>query len=126
MRWKVWLTRTAAFLGIALVVLVFGWVPYWLGGLAVTRRFQFPDRETADLAPASFGLAFEGVAFRSSDKEDVMAAAAVAPSRQRGPNLAGRPALFVANSEDRRMPKETAFELAAAAEPAASSMVAKR
>ena len=43
------------------LVFVFGWVPYWLGGLATTRRFQFPDKENANLTPASFELAFEDV-----------------------------------------------------------------
>ena len=37
--------------------------------------------------------------------------------------LGGRPALFVANSEDRRMPKEIAFSLADAAGPAAQVLV---
>jgi len=277
LRWRVWLTRAAALLVIAFVVLVFGWAPYWLGGLAVTRRFQFPDRENAGLTPASFGLPFEDASFRSRDgvelagwwvpadpargsvvlvhglnrsriemvrrvpflhrhgwsailfdlrhhgasggsattfgqleKDDVLAAAAVARSRQPGQvalwgvslgaasavlagaadptvaavicdssyrslrdtarhhlrlfgrfrwwlravptwpvadevvfwmgwrggfdpdavdvraaavGLAGRPALFVANSEDRRMPKEIAFELAAAVGETASVLI---
>jgi hypothetical protein len=37
--------------------------------------------------------------------------------------LAGRPALFVANSEDRRMPKEIAFDLQAAAGPGAEVLI---
>jgi dienelactone hydrolase len=45
---------------------------------------------------------------------DVQAAAA---------RLAGRPALFVANSEDRRMPKEIAFDLQAAAGPGAEVLI---
>ena len=45
---------------------------------------------------------------------DVRAAAA---------RLAGRPALFVANSEDRRMPKEIAFDLKAAAGPGAEVLI---
>jgi pimeloyl-ACP methyl ester carboxylesterase len=45
---------------------------------------------------------------------DVRAAAA---------RLAGRPALFVANSEDRRMPKEIAFDLQAAAGPGAEVLI---
>ncbi len=273
MRWRVWLGRTVLVLAAVLAFLVFGWVPYWFGGMATTRRFQFPDKENAGLTPASFGLASEDVAFRASDgvelhgwwvpadaargtvvlvhglnrtriemirrvpflhrlgwsallfdlrhhgasggsattfgsleKEDVLAATAVARTRQRGPvvlwgvslggasavlaaaadptvagvicdssyrslrdtarhhlklfrsfawwlrfvpswpvadevvfwigrrggfdpdavdiraaaaRLGGRPALFVANSEDRRMPKEIAFELRqAAGEPA--------
>jgi pimeloyl-ACP methyl ester carboxylesterase len=37
--------------------------------------------------------------------------------------LAGRPALFVANSDDRRMPKEIAFDLRAAAGATAEVLV---
>jgi len=37
--------------------------------------------------------------------------------------LEGRPALFVANSDDRRVPKEIAFELAEAAGPAAEVLI---
>jgi pimeloyl-ACP methyl ester carboxylesterase len=37
--------------------------------------------------------------------------------------LHGRPALFVANSEDRRMPKEIAFDLKAAAGPSAEVLI---
>jgi pimeloyl-ACP methyl ester carboxylesterase len=48
-------------------LLVFGWVPYWLGGLATTRRFQYNDKENAGLTPASFDLAFEDVAFEAPD-----------------------------------------------------------
>jgi pimeloyl-ACP methyl ester carboxylesterase len=53
---------------IALVaVLIFGVAPFFLAGLATTRRFQFPDRENAGLTPASFGLAFEEAAFNAPD-----------------------------------------------------------
>ena len=45
---------------------------------------------------------------------DVRAAAA---------RLTGRPALFVANSDDRRMPKEIAFDLQAAAGPGAEVLI---
>ena len=45
---------------------------------------------------------------------DVLAAAA---------RLKGRPALFVANSDDRRMPKEIAFDLQAAAGPGAEVLI---
>ena len=41
--------------------------PYFLAGIATTRRFQFPDKENAGLTPASFQLASEDVAFRSAD-----------------------------------------------------------
>jgi uncharacterized protein len=58
-------------LGLAAVVLLaifaFGWAPYWMAGLATTRRFQFPDKENAGLTPASFQLAFEESAFSAPD-----------------------------------------------------------
>ncbi len=56
-KWRVWLKRTALVLAAAIVVLIFGWVPYWFGGMATTRRFQFPDKENAGLTPASFNRA---------------------------------------------------------------------
>ena len=46
---------------------VFGWVPYWFGGLATIRRFQYNDRANKGLTPASFGLAFEDVSFQTPD-----------------------------------------------------------
>jgi pimeloyl-ACP methyl ester carboxylesterase len=49
-----------------------------------------------------------------TDAADVLAAAG---------RLGDRPALFVANSEDRRMPKEIAFDLAAEAGPAAEVLI---
>jgi pimeloyl-ACP methyl ester carboxylesterase len=52
---------------LGLAVFVFGIAPFWLAGMATTRRFQFPDKENAGLTPASFQLAFEDVAFRSTD-----------------------------------------------------------
>jgi pimeloyl-ACP methyl ester carboxylesterase len=48
-------------------VFVFGWAPWFLAGVATTRRFQFPDRENAGLTPASFKLPFEDVSFAASD-----------------------------------------------------------
>jgi pimeloyl-ACP methyl ester carboxylesterase len=65
--WRVWLKRFA--IGAISIFLLFaiGWVPYWLGGMATTRRFQFPDKENANLTPASFDLAFEELAFRAQD-----------------------------------------------------------
>jgi pimeloyl-ACP methyl ester carboxylesterase len=52
---------------LALVLFVFGWVPWFFGGLATTRRFQFPDKENSGLTPASFDLASENVTFSSAD-----------------------------------------------------------
>jgi alpha-beta hydrolase superfamily lysophospholipase len=57
----------ALLLGGGVLLFVFGWVPYFLAGLATTRRFQFPDKENAGLTPASFNLAFEEVNFTTSD-----------------------------------------------------------
>lgn len=62
-----WIKRIALALLAALVVFVFGIAPFWLAGMATTRRFQFPDRENAGLTPASFQLAFEDVTFKSAD-----------------------------------------------------------
>ena len=51
------------------LVFVVGFVPYWLAGLATTRRFQFPDKENADLTPASFELAYEDVTFQRRGRD---------------------------------------------------------
>jgi dienelactone hydrolase len=67
MRKKVWLKRVALTLGLGFILFAFGWVPWFLAGIATTRRFQFPDKENAGLTPASLQLASEDVAFRSSD-----------------------------------------------------------
>jgi hypothetical protein len=64
---RVWAKRAAAVGAAAFVLFAFGWVPWWLGGLATTRRFQFPDKENAGLTPAAFQLASEDVTFRAAD-----------------------------------------------------------
>ena len=56
-----------ALLLLAVCGLVFGWVPYWFGGLATTRRFQYNDRPNSGLTPGSFGLAFEEVSLQAPD-----------------------------------------------------------
>jgi pimeloyl-ACP methyl ester carboxylesterase len=61
------LKASGLLLAAALVLFVFGWVPYFLGGVATTRRNVYNDRENAGLTPASFGLAFEDVAFQARD-----------------------------------------------------------
>jgi pimeloyl-ACP methyl ester carboxylesterase len=68
---RVWLKRAAVLAVAGVLLFVFGWVPWYLAGLATTRRFVFPDRENAGLTPASFDLAFEEVAFASSDGEQI-------------------------------------------------------
>ncbi|MGE0456290.1 MAG: alpha/beta hydrolase [Vicinamibacteria bacterium] len=62
-----WLKRLGLTLVAALALFAFGWAPYYLAGIATTRRFQFPDKENAGLTPASFQLAFEDVSFKSAD-----------------------------------------------------------
>ncbi len=64
---RAWIKRAGLLVVAALLLFVFGWVPYFLGGMATTRRFQYNDRENAGLTPASFGLAFEEVAFKAGD-----------------------------------------------------------
>ena len=64
MKWARWL---ALLLGAGLLLFIFGWVPYFLGGLATIRQFHFQDTENAGLTPASFSLPFEEVAFTASD-----------------------------------------------------------
>lgn len=62
-----WLKKAGILVAAAFLVFLFGWVPYFLGGIATTRRFQFPDKENAGLTPASFGLKFEDIAFDAPD-----------------------------------------------------------
>src|SRR5688500_4852942 len=62
-----WIKRAAVLVLVGLAVFVFGIAPFWLAGMATTRRFQFPDKENAGLTPASFQLAFEDVAFQAAD-----------------------------------------------------------
>ena len=67
MRKRVWLKRVALSLALGFALFAFGWVPWFLAGIATTRRFQFPDKENAGLTPASLQLASEDVTFRSAD-----------------------------------------------------------
>jgi pimeloyl-ACP methyl ester carboxylesterase len=62
-----WIRKTVLLAAAALALFVFGWVPYFLGGLATTRRFTYNDRENKGLTPASFQLPFEDVGFRAAD-----------------------------------------------------------
>jgi pimeloyl-ACP methyl ester carboxylesterase len=64
---RAWIKKAALLAAAALLAFVFGWVPYFLGGIATTRRFQYNDKENAGLTPASFALAFEEVSFPSGD-----------------------------------------------------------
>jgi uncharacterized protein len=62
-----WIRTTALLIATALALFVFGWAPYYLGGMATTRRFTYNDRENAGLTPASFQLGFEEISFVSKD-----------------------------------------------------------
>ena len=52
--WRVWLKRALLLALAALVLFIFGWVPWWLAGLATTRRFVYHDRENGGLTPAAY------------------------------------------------------------------------
>jgi pimeloyl-ACP methyl ester carboxylesterase len=67
LKWRRWARWLGLLLGAGLLLFVFGWVPYFLGGMATTRQFHFPDKENAGLTPASFSLGFEEVAFTAPD-----------------------------------------------------------
>ena len=71
-------------IGLGLIALyalfVFGWAPYWLAGLATVRRISYHDRENAGLTPASFGLPFEEVSFRTDDGVEIKGWWVPAPS----------------------------------------------
>ena len=62
-----WLKRLGLFAVAALAVFIFGWAPWWLAGLATTRRFVYRDKENEGLTPASFKLPFEDVTFLAAD-----------------------------------------------------------
>ena len=62
-----WIKKAGLLAAAAFLVFAFGWVPYFLGGIATTRRFQYNDRENAGLTPASFDLKFEEVSFNAAD-----------------------------------------------------------
>jgi len=64
---RLWIKKAAMLGAAAFLLFAFGWVPYFLGGIATTRRFQYNDRENAGLTPASFDLKFEEVSFRAPD-----------------------------------------------------------
>ncbi|HEY2942627.1 MAG TPA: alpha/beta fold hydrolase [Vicinamibacteria bacterium] len=67
MRTRRILKWAGALLLVALCAFIFGWVPYFLGGIATTRRFQYNDRANNGLTPASFSLPFEEVSFQAAD-----------------------------------------------------------
>jgi len=64
---KRWLKRLSLAAVAGLVLLLFGFLPWWLAGLFTTGRFQMRDAENEGLTPASFELAYEDVAFPARD-----------------------------------------------------------
>ena len=63
-----WLKRLALVVVAGLAVFVFGWAPYWLAGIATTRRVHLQaTRENAGLTPKSFDLPYEDVTFSAPD-----------------------------------------------------------
>jgi uncharacterized protein len=70
-RWVRWIRRAGIAVVVALVLFIFGWVPWFMGGMSTTRRFHYNDRENAGLTPASFDLNFEDVSFPSVDGVDI-------------------------------------------------------
>jgi pimeloyl-ACP methyl ester carboxylesterase len=62
-----WIKRLGLVVVAGLALFVFGWAPYWLAGLATTRRFVYNDKENAGLTPAKLDLPFEDVTFNAAD-----------------------------------------------------------
>jgi pimeloyl-ACP methyl ester carboxylesterase len=67
MRKRVWLRRAVVAAVALFALFAFGWAPYYLAGIATTRRFQFPDRRNGGLTPKDFHLAYDDVSFTSAD-----------------------------------------------------------
>lgn len=67
MRFRRWLKALAVLLVVGLLLFIFGFAPWWLGGMATTRRFSFPDKENAGLDPSSFKLPYENIHLTSAD-----------------------------------------------------------
>jgi pimeloyl-ACP methyl ester carboxylesterase len=64
---RTWLKKAGMLVVAAMALFLFGWVPYFLGGIATTRRFPYNDKENAGLTPASFNLPFEEISFSAAD-----------------------------------------------------------
>ena len=62
-----WLKRLGLIAVAALAIFVFGWAPYFLAGIATTRKFAYKDRENEGFTPKSFDLPYEDVAFNAPD-----------------------------------------------------------
>ena len=66
-RWTRWLKRIALAAVVLLAAFIFGFAPWYLGGMVTTKRFSYNDRENNGLTPASFSLPFEDVKFNGPD-----------------------------------------------------------
>jgi pimeloyl-ACP methyl ester carboxylesterase len=62
-----WLKRIAIAVVAIVAILIFGVIPYLLGGFATFNKYRYPDKENANLTPASFQLPFEDVSFHAKD-----------------------------------------------------------
>jgi len=62
-----WAKRALLLLLAAYLGFVFGVAPYWLAGMATTRRYRYRDTRNEGLTPASFDLPFEDLTFRAAD-----------------------------------------------------------
>jgi pimeloyl-ACP methyl ester carboxylesterase len=62
-----WATRGVLAIVAIIAFLIFGFLPYWLGGRATHNAYHFPDTENAGLTPASFQLPFDEIAFQAKD-----------------------------------------------------------
>jgi len=67
LRGRRWAVRILAFVLVAWAGFVFGWAPWWLSGVATSRRFDYADRENAGRTPGSDGLTFEEIHFQAED-----------------------------------------------------------
>jgi pimeloyl-ACP methyl ester carboxylesterase len=65
--WRKWIQRLALLAMACLIFFIFGWVPWFLAGLATTRRFAYKDKENAGLTPAKLELAYDDVTFNAAD-----------------------------------------------------------
>ena len=62
-----WWKRILLFLLLAVVVFLFGVVPYTLGGIATRRRFNLPDKENTEYVRNSFSVAREDITLTTTD-----------------------------------------------------------
>jgi pimeloyl-ACP methyl ester carboxylesterase len=63
-----WLKRLLVVVPTAVLLFLFGFVPYFLAGAFTVRSFQMKDAENEGLTPASFQLPFEEVSLDARDR----------------------------------------------------------